>query len=419
MKLNTKKVYFFMVLALLVIVFSELTLYLFAFVSPRVDRLLASPWISRDYSPTVPDERLIFRPNPAIPGHDSKGFRNPEVPTKAQIVALGDSQTYGTGVDAKEAWPRRLETMIGKTVYSMAFGGFGPVHSLILWDEAVALQPNVVIEAFYAGNDLWDSFNLVYNWKQLPELRSSDPALQASIREAEQSESIANRANKIHKMALEKPNVAVGEESRNATQNGFLPKRLLSQHSKIYGLLRRTKYEFLSWVHKRNNSTRETWIREKAFAETHPESYQVYDDGQFQTIFMSEYRFSVLNLGDPRIAEGLEISLKAIKKMHQLATDRDIRFLVVLVPTKETVFRDLWKHPSTSYRSLIINEERFWSITKNFFSYNGIEYLDSLPVLKKQLALGIQPYPVSSDGHPNEHGHIAIADLVASHLRSP
>jgi len=301
----------------------------------------------------------------------------------------------------------------------MAFGGFGPVHSLILWDEAVALQPKVVIEAFYAGNDLWDAFNLVYNWKQLPELRSPDPTLQAGIRKAEQSESIANRANKIHKTALEKPNVAVAEESTNTPQNGFIPKRLLSQHSKIYGLLRRAKYEFLYWVQKRNNSTRETWKREKAFAEAHPESYQIYDDGQLQTIFQSEYRLSVLNLGDPRIAEGLDISLKAIKKMHQLAASRNIRFLVVLVPTKETVFRDLWKHPSTSYRGLIENEERFWAITKDFFTSNGIEYLDSLPVLQKQLALGIQPYPDSPDGHPNEHGHMAIAKHVASRLRSP
>jgi len=183
--------------------------------------------------------------------------------------------------------------------------------------------------------------------------------------------------------------------------------------------LRRTKYEFLSWVRKLDHSSRETWKKEKAFAEAHPASYQIYDDGQFQTIFKSEYRLSVLDLGDPRIAEGLKISLKAIKKMHQLAASRNIRFLVVLVPTKETVFRDLWKHPSTSYRGLIENEERFWAITRDFFTSNGIEYLDSLPVLQEQLALGIQPYPDSPDGHPNEHGHMAIAKLVASRLRSP
>jgi hypothetical protein len=136
LKLNIKKVIFSITLVLLVIAFSELTLNLFAFVSPRVDRLLASPWISRDYSPTVPDERLIFRPNPAIPGHDSKGFRNPEVPPKAQIVALGDSQTYGTGIDAMDTWPGDWNQCLEDGVCGL--WQYGPAHSLIL-GQAVAL----------------------------------------------------------------------------------------------------------------------------------------------------------------------------------------------------------------------------------------------------------------------------------------
>ena len=419
MKLDTKKLFFPMVLVLLVIVVSELTLYLFTFVSPRIDWLLSSPWTSRDYPPTVPDERLIFRPNPAIPGHDRKGFRNPKVPTRAQIVALGDSQTYGTGVAARDAWPRQLESMTGKTVYSMAYGTYGPTHSLILWDEAVSLQPNVVIEAFYAGNDLFDSFQHVYNWNQLPDLKSSEPQLQASIRELERYEPIAKQVKNMFKMGIGTPSVAIDDESTVVTRDGISPWRFLSQHSKIYGLLRRAKYESFRLLRKLNSSTKKTWNREKSFAEAHPAFCQIFDNGQFRTIFTSEYRFSALNLGDHRITEGLNISLRAIKRMHQLAAARNIRFLVVLVPTKETVFRELWTHPSMSYRNLTENEERFRTITKDYFAHNGIEYLDALPVLQKQLALGNQPYPESPDGHPNEHGHMAIAKLIASHLKSP
>jgi hypothetical protein len=188
MKLNKRKAFFALVLVLLVIGFLEITLGLLAFVSPRVDWLLASPWTTK----TIPDARLGHRPDPAYPGHDRKGFRNLEVPAKAHIVALGDSQTYGTGVEPEDAWPRQLESMTRKTVYSMAYGGYGPTHSLVLWDEAVTLSPNIVIEAFYAGNDLFDSFNFVHNMGQLPELKSSDPQLQASVREAEQFEPICH-----------------------------------------------------------------------------------------------------------------------------------------------------------------------------------------------------------------------------------
>ena len=410
MKLDKKQAFFVLVSVLLVSAFLEITLALAAFVSPRVDRLLAAPWISWH---SVPDERLGYRPDPAYPGHDGKGFRNPEVPAQAHIVALGDSQTYGVGVEAEDAWPRKLESMTGKTVYSMAFPGYGPIQSLILWDEAVALQPNVVIEAFYAGNDLYDSFQLVYNLEQFPELRTSDPELEARVREAEQSEPIQNR---ISRMIQLQTTVTMGT---TVTRDGFSPRRLLSQHSKIYGLLRRTKHESLRWVNKLNNAPEKEWETAKAFADAHQACCQEFSDGQFRTIFTSERRLSALNLADPRVVEGLQISVRALQRMHELAAARNIRFLVVLLPTKETVFRRLWQHPSTSYRSLTENEARVWTVIKDHLAHSGIEYLDALPVLREQLATGIQPYPVSHDGHPNEHGHKAIARLVAARLGSP
>jgi hypothetical protein len=402
MKLNKRKAFFALVLVLLVIGFLEITLGLLAFVSPRVDWLLASPWTTK----TIPDARLGHRPDPAYPGHDRKGFRNLEVPAKAHIVALGDSQTYGTGVEPEDAWPRQLESMTRKTVYSMAYGGYGPTHSLVLWDEAVTLSPNIVIEAFYAGNDLFDSFNFVHNMGQLPELKSSDPQLQASVREAEQFEPIAKRVPKMYQMGR-----------ISLARDGFL--RLLLQHSRLYGLLRRARYESTRMINKPNNSPQEQWEMAKASANAYPAYSQVFSDGQFKTIFTSEYRLSGLDLRDPRIIEGLQISLRAIQRMHELAAARNIRFLIVLVPTKETVFHGLWQQPSMSYRSLTENEERVWRITRDFLEYNGIEYLDALPVLREQLATGIQPYKVSRDGHPNVHGHKAIAKLVAAHLESP
>lgn len=412
MKLKKRHAFFVVVFVLLVSGFLEITLGLLAFVSPWVDRLLTSPWTR----PIVPDARLGHRPIPAYPGHDRIGFRNLEVPAKAHIVALGDSQTYGSGVKPEDAWPRQLESLLGKTVYSMAYGGYGPTHSLVLWDEAIALSPTMVIEAFYAGNDLFDSFNHVYNQGQLPALKSSDPQLQASVREAEQSEPIAQRVSRMFYMGTLP--VAVDEEATTVTRDGFSPRRLLSQHSKIYGLLRRARYESARLVNKPNNIPQEQWEKAKAFAEVYPAYCQVFSNGQFKTVFTSEYRLSALDLGDPRIAEGLQISLRAIQRMHEFAATRNIRFFVVLIPTKEAVFRQLWQHPSMSYRSLTEMEERVWRITKDFLEQNGNEYLDALPVLREQLTTGIQPYQVSHDGHPNEHGHKAIAKLVAARLAS-
>lgn len=417
MKFKKKQAFFGVVLTLLVIALLEITLSLLAFVSPSIGQLLAPPWASRAMPHTLSDARLGYRPNPAYPGHDRRGFRNPSVPDNAHIVTLGDSQTYGTGVEPGQAWPRQLESISGRIVYSMAYGGYGPTHSLMLWDEAVALQPNMVIEAFYAGNDLFESFNVVHNQGKLSEFKSTDSQLQMRLRDAEQSEPIAERVSQMFRMGT--PNAAIKKAPTTAKSGNFSPRKALAKYSKIYGLLRRTQYEAVRLVQQLNRASREEWEAAKAFAEAHPEYCQVFSNGQFKTIFTSEYRLAALDLDDPRIAEGLQISLRAIKRMHELATARDIRFLVVLVPTKETVFRGHWQNPSTSYHRLTEHEARFWAITKDVLARNGIEYLDALPALQAQLAAGIQPYQVSQDGHPNRHGHQAIAKLVAAHLAQP
>lgn len=428
MKFKMKQALFAGILVLVVIGFLETALALLALVSPRVEQLLASPW--NETRPAIVDRRLGLRPTPGYPGHDHNGFRNPRVPARAHVVALGDSQTYGTGVAPESVWPRRLESAIGKTVYSMAYGGYGPTHSLILWDEAAALSPGIVIEAFYSGNDLYDAFNLVYNVGQLPELRSPEPRLRASIEEAERIESIARHVGRMYQMGRT-PVVLEGDVSRAALREAFLLVWFLSRHSKLYGLLRRARYEI---VHAQRQpdpapgaghapgprSTPEAqWQEARTFAQAHPAYCQVFDDGRFRTVFTSEYSLAALNLQDALIAEGLRISLGAMRRMHERAAASRVRFLVVLIPTKEAVFRELWQNPSSSYRSLAGNEERMWRRTKDFLEQHGIEYLDALPALRAQLARGAQPYPVSIDGHPNELGHQAIAGLLAAHLRSP
>ena len=57
-----------------------------------------------------------------------RGFRH--------IVAIGDSQTYGMAVRREQAWPQQIETLSGRTVYNMSFGGYGLVEGLALLEEA-------------------------------------------------------------------------------------------------------------------------------------------------------------------------------------------------------------------------------------------------------------------------------------------
>ncbi|MBK7951761.1 MAG: hypothetical protein IPK00_24100 [Deltaproteobacteria bacterium] len=403
-------------LALLSAVLLELALAAAAFVSPTVDRLLGSPWVA----PTIPDPRLRHRGNPAFPEHDARGFRNPEAVARAHGVALGDSQTYGTGVRPEDAWPRQLEAITGQSWYGMGFGGYGPPHSLLLWDEAMALEPEVVIEAFYLGNDLFDSFDLVYGHDQLPELRSADPAVGAAIEQAEQTERLADRVNKLLYMGQDpKVDEAEGAATAEATNGGLSAASLargVSAHSKIYGLLRRLRFEGARRMGAGSEPAAESWAAAQAFAADHLEYCQVFSDDRFRTVFMSEYRLHALDQDDVRIAEGLAIALRAIDRMSERAAARSRRFLVVVIPTKEAVFRERWATPTPAFERLAENERRAMALVEAHLRERNIDFLDATTPLRGALAEGLQPYPVGRDGHPNAIGYRAIAEAVAERL---
>jgi len=407
MKPRKRRSLFALLTLLLSLLVLELLLHGLARVVPRVDALLSSPWHTIPH--TIKDDRLGKRPNPAYPEHDRKGFRNARVPSQVDIVALGDSQTYGAGVKPQEAWPRQLESLSGASVYSIAYGGYGPTHSLILWEEAVALRPKVIIEALYSGNDLYDSFNHVYNQQQLPRLKSSDPRIRNAVKASEDSEPIVRSVSRIWTMG----------KANTPKRQPLSPMRFLSRHSKLYALLRRARYELTHT--KVTKVTALSWEQAKRFANRNQAYCQIFDNGQFKTVFTSEFRLAVHNLRDPRIEEGLRISLDAISKMHHLAAKEGIEFFVVLIPTKEFVFHALVQRSSSpmpqSYQNLVTNENLLWNRTKAFLQEHGIDYVDSLQALRNSLSKGNQPYKISHDGHPNALGHRAIATLVQSHMK--
>lgn len=134
------------------------------------------------------DPYLNIRSRPLFTGdsgsgpHDLLGFRNPGIPNTADIIAIGDSQTYGIGEPIEDNWPSQLGAVLGDrqlAVYSMAVGGWAAVQYLDIFAKAVRLKPGVVIIAFYSGNDSLESFNMAYGAAHWAELRVN-PALDSS-----------------------------------------------------------------------------------------------------------------------------------------------------------------------------------------------------------------------------------------------
>lgn len=379
----------------------EFGLQLLTLAFPKINLLLSeTPLI-------IYDEKLGHRPNPMCPGHDHNGFRNESVPEKADIVAMGDSHTYGWGVRADQSWPQQLQKLCEIKVYNMAFGGYGPVHSLILLDDALKFKPQILIEAFYAGNDLYDSYRLVYDNNQLPDLKIFDDRVMRAMIEAEKIEPLRDRISRLVNMDQVNTQRPIGSSLIKYFSDNCKLCRIFSTLNRMCG------------DHRRSDGP--TWELVKKAIEN-KKYYQPIESGRFCTILTPDYRLCAVNLNDPRIAEGYRLSLEAIRLMDKRTRMANIDFIVLLIPTKELVFKNVVYETGQTipdvYKTLIDNEELLWHRTKAYLKNQGIDYIDSLPVLRGCFQSGAQPYKITSDGHPNPIGHRAIAELVLSTLRN-
>lgn len=398
--MRTRKLLFYVVMILLPVFLVEGSLQIINFIIPN--------GILSDIDPSIPDKVLGHRPNPQNPDHDSNGFRNKTIPPHIDIIVLGDSQTYGTGVSRANAWPQQLAKSTGLSVYNMAFGGWGPVQSLLLLPEAMAKKPKIIIEAFYAGNDLFDSFSLVYTSKNgIDFLKTRDRQVLERIAALDLQETINKKASKADINVAQ----AVKDEDVFITIKSFL-----RNHVKIYRVVSFTKKRL--WDISFENESK-TWDNLKNFVKSHDQQKAVILENQnIKTILTPAYRLTVVNLDDVRISEGLDISLKTFKIMSNMCSKQGIRFYVVLIPTKESVF-SVAAHGinDLNYLSLLQNERLMWEKTKNFLQANDIPYIDSQPYLQDKLLHGLQPYSLNDDGHPNNYGCRAIAEGVGDFFK--
>lgn len=94
-----------------------------------------------------------------------RGFRGNAEARPLIGVALGDSFTFGTGVEAEEAWPEQLSRLAGKNVVNLGTPAYGPPqYTKTLKAYGLSLHPKLVLYAVYQ-NDLKDAVRFA-RWKQ-------------------------------------------------------------------------------------------------------------------------------------------------------------------------------------------------------------------------------------------------------------
>ncbi len=118
--------------------------------------------IKEDYTHRA---RQLDLPTPFWGPTDLLGFRNHSIPNRADVITIGDSQTFGNNAMLSRSWPYAMLNHMDDfkpKVYSMAVGGWGPLDYLLAFKSAIKFKPKTIVVAFYTGNDPIDSYKHAY-----------------------------------------------------------------------------------------------------------------------------------------------------------------------------------------------------------------------------------------------------------------
>lgn len=408
-----KKVFFFFIMFIIILLLSESMLHVAMKISPVLDQIITRKKLPR----RIPDDELGYRPNPNYFEHDSNGFRNKIALSSSDIVALGDSQTYGTGVKSHQAWPHQLSNLSGRTVYSMSFGGYGSLQGLVLLkSRALKLKPKMVIFAMYDGNDLFDAYRTVYIQHLSKSFMSADPLINESITKLQQTDplllKIADVADQIQEGAPTQKKELPTSIPGNTVYVRLKQLKLMQFFFCLEGAIQK------AFVNTRNRR----WKELSQVKHQDSNFFEVFQTKDFKTVFAPAYRRIAIDLSDVRIEEGLRITLEALKEMKQIANDNSIEFLILMIPLKERVFYELYPE-----NKIGLSQAMQWTISKqdevrrrtvDYLKQNEIPYIDTLPILDNCFKLGRQPFFIDTDGHLNQAGQAAVAKAVNEYIQN-
>jgi hypothetical protein len=336
---------------------------------------------------TVKDDILGITIAPNSSGFDEWGFRNKRVPLTADVVTVGDSHTYGNTAAMDDAWPSVVARATGLEVYNLGIGGYGPnQYYHLLTSRGLRLDPKWVVCGLYMGDDFENAFSITYGLDFWSSLRNGHydnvdpniwnpgkPVWGASMRNWLSSHSM------VYRLIFHGPFMAMLKE--------YVRFRLVSQESDPY--------------------TTALIVDEKNLREA------------FRPLGVAES----LNQSSAPIREGIRITFHLLKEMDAACRQKNCRLLVVIIPTKETVFSEyILKNPQLhlheALNRVIVNEQSVRQALFEFLAQEGIEYVDTLDALRQ--SVGKQLYAQTTrDMHPGKNGYRVIGEIVAEYLRHP
>lgn len=333
---------------------------------------------------TVPDDILGIRIAPSSSGFDEWGFRNKRVPPTVDIVAVGDSHTYGNTATMHDSWPSVVSQATGREVYNLGLGGYGPnQYYHLLKTKGRTLHPKQVVCGLYMGDDFENAFLVTYGLEHWSSLRSGDwKNVSANI------------------WGISDPPVW-GASIRNWFSENSMVYRLLV-HGPFLAMLK-TSVEF---GQETDSNTIMLVVEDQGIREA------------FRPLSIAQR----LDQNAAPVREGMRITFHLLKEMNEICRQEGCRFLVVIIPTKETVFAEYFaRNPAIRLHDavdrVIASEQSAKNALIEILDKAGVEHLDVLPALKRSVWNHL--YAQSTrDMHPGKNGYKVIGEAVAEYLRS-
>jgi hypothetical protein len=321
-------------------------------------------------------------------GFDALGFRNRSVPKTADIVAIGDSQTYGNAATMDDSWPYALGRMLGRNVYNMGLGGYGPNQYLeLLKTKALPMKPQMVICGLSVTDDFDNAYHLTYGldyWAYLRDL----PGVKVDFNTWDTDTDPAPGWQKKARVWL-------------------------SQHSVIYQLV----------VHTGLGDRLKGQVQIRNAAQTYPgmATALIVPEKHIEEAFQPTANLHGLDQDRESVRDGMRITFEILKEMNDICQKNHIQFVVVVIPTKEMVFSQYLEHNSQIALSDIVDkllhDERIaLDRTFQFLTDAGIPYVDPLPALQEAAGPGLFARS-SGDMHPNKNGYKIIAEAVSQGVK--
>lgn len=338
-----------------------------------------------DYlQPELFRDRYGVRIKPGTVGHDEWGFRNRAVPARAEIVAIGDSNTYGVAAVRHETWPAFLQELTGRTVYNLGMPGYDTLgYAHLFRSQALRLDPDLVLIGFYLGNDAWGAYN---TFSRLEETASEEGEGESAGRGEEEP-------------------ILGGEE---------LPDGLSAARLRVWLARRSVLYNVVRY------SGAVRFFYDRLFSGRSNGGFRVSDPVRNIRTVLQPRGLRAVDLEQPRNREGLRLSLETISEISVACRRRGIDLVVVLIPSKVAVYSGYLPESGEGedyhrLRTWVVQERKMNELVRSDLAGRGISCLDVLPRLQRAAAVEAV-YPGNDDTHPNRAGYRVIARAVADFL---